>query len=235
MTVAAAVTLTACSTSSTPGTTGSTASSTNSVADTALSSAEGTPSSAALSPHNDADVMFAQEMMAHHRGAIEMADLAPSRAGSQEVKDLAAEIKAAQSPEIEQMTAWLTEWGVSTGTDMGGGHSMTPGMTMSTSADDTTGATDPTPGMDMTSAMTTGSQMPGMMSADQMAQLEAASGTAFDKLFLELMITHHQGALTMAEMETANGAYPDALALAQSITASQTAEIATMQQMLALL
>ena len=50
-------------------------------------------------------------MIVHHQGAIEMADLAATRASSQQVKDLAAQIKAAQAPEIEQMTGWLQAWG----------------------------------------------------------------------------------------------------------------------------
>src|SRR5664280_3463847 len=63
--------------------------------------------SAADAQHNAADLAFAQQMIVHHQGAIEMADLAPSRAASQQVKDLAARIKAAQGPEIEQMQGWL--------------------------------------------------------------------------------------------------------------------------------
>jgi uncharacterized protein (DUF305 family) len=58
--------------------------------------------------HNAADVAFAQQMIVHHQGAIQMADLAPSRAASQQVKDLAGRIKAAQGPEIQQMQGWLT-------------------------------------------------------------------------------------------------------------------------------
>ena len=60
--------------------------------------------------HNAADLAFAQQMIVHHQGAIEMADLAPSRAASQQVKDLGVRIKAAQGPEIEQMQGWLTTW-----------------------------------------------------------------------------------------------------------------------------
>jgi uncharacterized protein (DUF305 family) len=63
--------------------------------------------------HNDQDVMFAQMMIPHHRQAIEMADLAATRASSPEVKQLAAEIKKAQDPEIKQLSAWLTGWGAS--------------------------------------------------------------------------------------------------------------------------
>ncbi|MEU5991889.1 DUF305 domain-containing protein [Spirillospora sp. NPDC047418] len=63
--------------------------------------------------HNDQDVMFAQMMIPHHRQAIEMADLAAIRTSSPEVKQLAAEIKKAQDPEIKQLSAWLTGWGAS--------------------------------------------------------------------------------------------------------------------------
>ncbi|MFG3441589.1 DUF305 domain-containing protein [Nonomuraea sp. NPDC047897] len=80
---------------------------------------------------NDADVMFAQMMIPHHQQAVEMAELAATRAKDPEVKELAAKIKAAQDPEIKTMRGWLQEWGepVPTGTgDLRGmGHGM-PGM-----------------------------------------------------------------------------------------------------------
>lgn len=69
---------------------------------------------------NDADVTFATEMIPHHRQAVEMAELAGTRAQSQEVKDLAAEIEGAQGPEIETMTSWLQEWGQPVPEDMSG-------------------------------------------------------------------------------------------------------------------
>ncbi|THA33479.1 DUF305 domain-containing protein [Streptomyces sp. A1547] len=61
--------------------------------------------------HNAADVAFAQGMIPHHRQAIEMADLAATRAESAEVKKLAGEIKKAQDPEIKTLSGWLTSWG----------------------------------------------------------------------------------------------------------------------------
>lgn len=80
--------------------------------------------------HNDVDTMFAQMMIIHHEGAIEMADLALERADSAEVRDLAQRISAAQGPEIAEMTAWLEAWDEETtadedmsghsGMDMGG-------------------------------------------------------------------------------------------------------------------
>ena len=148
---------------------------------------------------NDADVAFAQQMIAHHGQAIEMAELAPDRAESQEVKALAAQIKAAQAPEIERMTGWLQEWGepVEGGMERHGGDGMQ-----------------------------------GMMSEEQMASLEAASGAQFDELFLTQMREHHVGAVTMAEEELETGESPEAKELAQTIIDTQEAEIVEIDRLL---
>ncbi|MCX5417630.1 DUF305 domain-containing protein [Streptomyces sp. NBC_00059] len=76
-------------------------------------SSSSAPSSApaSQSQHNAADVAFAKGMIPHHRQAVEMADLAPARAESAEVKKLADEIKKAQDPEIKTLSGWLTSWG----------------------------------------------------------------------------------------------------------------------------
>jgi uncharacterized protein (DUF305 family) len=80
--------------------------------------------------HNDQDVMFAQMMIPHHRQAIEMADLAAARASSPEVKSLAADIKKAQTPEIQRLSGWLSAWGASVPSPGMGGmhHGGTEGM-----------------------------------------------------------------------------------------------------------
>jgi len=75
----------------------------------------------------------------------------------------------------------------------------------------------------------------GMMSAEDMAALESASGAEASRLFLEQMTQHHQGAIDMAQQELDNGENPGALELAQTIIDAQTAEIATMQDILATL
>ncbi|MDX3106687.1 DUF305 domain-containing protein [Nonomuraea angiospora] len=99
----------------------------------AMSSSAPAATTASASPaaaFNDADVMFAQMMIPHHQQAVEMADLAGTRAADKEVKELAAKIKAAQDPEIQTMKGWLTAWGKpmpSEGMDHGMGHDM-PGM-----------------------------------------------------------------------------------------------------------
>jgi uncharacterized protein (DUF305 family) len=81
--------------------------------------------------HNDQDVAFAKGMIPHHRQAVAMSDLAAERAGSREVEELAAKIKAAQDPEIAAMSAWLTAWGEEVPADDAHGahaHHDMPGM-----------------------------------------------------------------------------------------------------------
>jgi uncharacterized protein (DUF305 family) len=162
------------------------------------------PASASAS-FGAADVMFAQMMIPHHRQAVQMADLAGTRAADPEVKKLAGEIRAAQAPEIAQMTGWLGAWGAPV-LPSGAGH----GATM--------------PGMDH--------GMPGMMSDADLGRLEAASGTDSDRQFLTMMIAHHEGAITMAKEETAKGVNTDAKALAGRIVTTQQAEIDTMHKIL---
>lgn len=82
--------------------------------------------SAAQASHNEQDVMFAQMMIPHHRQAVEMAGLAPSRAASAQVKALAAGIEKAQAPEIATMTGWLKDWGAPAA--MSGMHHDMPGI-----------------------------------------------------------------------------------------------------------
>jgi uncharacterized protein (DUF305 family) len=205
----------------TSGTTSGTTSA-RSTSSPASISASASATATATATFNDADVAFAQMMIVHHQGAIQMADLAPSRAQNQDVLALAARIKAAQAPEIDQMTSWLTAWGAAPSMMSGSATSGMGGMDMG--------------GMDMggttSAAESSAMSMPGMMSGDQMQQLESASGAAFDKMFLELMIVHHQGAIEMAETEIADGSNPEAVALAQKIKSDQTAEIAEIQALL---
>jgi uncharacterized protein (DUF305 family) len=168
----------------------------------------GTTTAGSASPgaaaFNDADAMFAQMMIPHHQQAVQMAALADTRAADPEVKTLAAQIKAAQDPEIQTMTGWLASWG-------------RPAPAMS--------------GMDM-GGMSHGS-MPGMMSDADMTKLKAATGRDFDKQFCTMMIAHHQGAITMAQDEMKNGSNADAKALAQRTVTAQQAEIDTMNKILA--
>ncbi|MFJ6198730.1 DUF305 domain-containing protein [Micromonospora sp. NPDC092111] len=171
----------------------------------AAGSTGGTPANASTGVA-DADVMFAQMMIPHHQQAVRMSELAESRARDPEVKQLAAQIKAAQAPEIATMTGWLTAWGrpVPSGSPADGHR---PG------------------GMDH--------GMPGMMSDADLVKLESAAGQEFDRQFLTMMIAHHEGAVSMARTESTDGAHPDARALAERIVTGQQREIDTMTRLLA--
>ncbi|MFB6689645.1 DUF305 domain-containing protein [Streptomyces virginiae] len=158
------------------------------------------PAPAGQGPHNAADAAFAKGMIPHHRQAVEMADLAPSRVRSAEVKKLAEDIRKAQDPEIKTLSGWLTSWGEQVPAEGAMDHS----------AHGTA----------------------GMMTAEQMDRLKAASGAAFDTAFMELMVEHHEGAVAMAKTEQAQGAFPAAKAMAEAIVTSQSAEIAQMNKLL---
>nr|WP_091673422.1 DUF305 domain-containing protein [Micromonospora auratinigra] len=168
-----------------------------------MTGATATPATGASASFGDADVMFAQMMVPHHRQAVEMAELAGTRAADPELKALAGRIKDAQAPEIATMTGWLTAWGRPV-PSASGGHGM-PGM---------------------------GHGMPGMMSDADLTRLAAASGADFDRQFLTMMIAHHEGALTMAKDELARGLDAEVKALAQRIVTTQQDEIDTMREML---
>jgi uncharacterized protein (DUF305 family) len=170
----------------------------------ATAGATGSPSATAA--HNQADIAFAQGMIPHHQQAVEMAELAETRASDPQVKALAAKIKTAQAPEIEEMTTWLTNWGAPMPSPSVGGHDM--------------------------HGNGPGSAMPGMMTEQDMAALEKATGGEFDRMFLEMMIRHHQGAVQMATTELEQGQNPAAKGLAEKIKADQTTEIGQMQSLL---
>lgn len=159
---------------------------------------------------NANDVTFAQGMIPHHQQAVEMSTIAldPERNAGAEVKDLATRIQGAQDPEIQLMTGWLTEWGQ---------------------------PVDAMTGMEGMEGMETG-DMPGtegMMSLDEMTGLEAANGPAFDKLWLDMMVRHHQGAVTMSKTAQTDGKAAVVKELAGKIISAQEAEIAEMSKVLA--
>ena len=143
------------------------------------------------------DIMFAQMMIPHHQQAVDMSTIAETHTTNPEILALAKQIKDAQAPEINQMTAWIKSSGA--GMDMG--HDM---------------------------------GMNGMLSDEQMTALGDAQGAAFDKLYLEGMIGHHEGALQMAKM-IENSSNAEAKTLAANVITSQSAEIEKMKQMLAAL
>ncbi|MFI6034173.1 DUF305 domain-containing protein [Streptomyces sp. NPDC051315] len=159
--------------------------------------------------HNAQDVAFAQGMIPHHQQALEMARLAPDRASSAQVKDLASRIEKAQDPEIRTMSGWLTAWGEDVPASGGSTESSMPGMDHSAH-----------------------SGMPGMMDAADMEKLRKASGADFDTMFVTMMIEHHEGAVEMATTQKSKGEYEPAVAMADDIVTAQTAEISEMNKLL---
>lgn len=172
-------------------------------------SSSGKAGSSGSAGFNNADVTFAQAMTPHHQQAVEMADMALKQGKNAKVLDLAKRIKAAQDPEIVKLQGWLKKWGGSPSTGDSGSSMHDSGSSMHGS-------------------MTMGE---GMMSAKDMAQLSKATGAEFDKMFLAMMIGHHQGAVTMAKTELKDGKSTEAKSLATSIINAQETEIAEMKSL----
>ncbi len=144
---------------------------------------------------NSSDIMFSQMMIAHHEQAVIMSDLALKNSTNKEVLTLAAQIKAAQSPEIILLKSWLNT----------AGAEYTPEHGMGTNN--------------------------GMLSDSDITVLKSATGSTFDKLFLEGMIAHHEGAIEMTKMvEKSNNS--DIKTLRSAILKAQSTEISQMQAML---
>ncbi|HEX3143300.1 MAG TPA: DUF305 domain-containing protein [Pyrinomonadaceae bacterium] len=168
-----------------------------------------------LPPSSPKNIEFMQGMIMHHAQAVEMTALIDSRTENKELRLLGARISHSQAEEIKFMENWLKARGQAT--TMSTSAAM-PGMDM--------------PGMDMSKHEML---MPGMLTARQMEALRNAKGKDFDRLFLEGMIQHHGGALTMVKdlFDTA-GAGQDAVLFnfATDIDSGQRAEIRIMQGML---
>ncbi|HEX7090345.1 MAG TPA: DUF305 domain-containing protein [Longimicrobiales bacterium] len=164
--------------------------------------------------YTPADVRFMTGMIAHHAQALVMAGLVPERSSNSSIRTLAARIINAQKDEIARMQQWLR------------------------------GRGQPVPEVHIegTTMMVHGAEhamhMPGMLTPEQLRELEAARGVEFDRLFLKYMIQHHRGAISMVrELFATDGAAQDedAFRLASDIRVDQDTEIARMELMLAAL
>ncbi|MEV0996698.1 DUF305 domain-containing protein [Nonomuraea sp. NPDC050202] len=145
---------------------------------------------------NAADVTYVQNMIVHHRQAVDMALLAPNRAASAKLKNLADRIQDVQGPEIQYMSTWLRE--------------------QEQAVPDHHGRHD---------------GMPGMATPEQLEALKAAQGKEFDRMFLQLMIEHHLGAIEMSKQVLTGGAHIKIEELASDVSVEQAAEIRRMQEM----
>jgi len=162
-----------------------------------------------------ADARFMQGMIGHHAQALEMTRLVPTNTGNPGLQLIARRIDVSQRDEMATMRRWLQEHGHAVPAAEHAGHDM--------------GAM----GHDMAGMQH--ESMPGMATPQELARLAAARGAEFDRLFLRLMIRHHQGALVMVERLLATpgaGQDPQLFGFASDVDADQRAEIARMQQML---
>ena len=160
-------------------------------------------------PHNNADVSFNRMMMAHHQQAVAMSGLIEGRTDNADIIELGKKIAKAQSREIEQMSARLAAWGedptapsVHEPHDGHQGHGDSP------------------------------QDMEGMLSDEAMQKLAETEGPEFDRLFLEGMIEHHQGAIVMAEDVIRDGENEQTRKLAEGIVDAQKTEIDDMKKLL---
>ncbi|GAA3047926.1 DUF305 domain-containing protein [Gordonia defluvii] len=175
---------------------------------------------------NATAVGFAQDMIVHHRQAVEMTQAVIEHGSDPAVRALARRMGSAQTTEIGQMTGWLQAWGA---------PAANPGHPMSWMGHDTTGGDHARHGAPGPGAGGDQPVMDGMATEAEMTRLRSLSGPAVDTYFLQLMLRHHQGGHHMmaAVVDPKAGAPTYVVALAEQMNTAQTAEEATMTQLLA--
>jgi uncharacterized protein (DUF305 family) len=155
--------------------------------------------------HSPADVSFMTGMIVHHAQAVVMTALVPERTQNPTIRLLARRIAASQEDEMALMTRWLTARG------------------------------EAAPNEHAHHGHADHVHMPGMLSDEQLAQLAGARNSEFDRLFLELMIQHHEGALVMVEQLFASetgGHEVEIFNFASHVDSDQRAEIERMRALL---
>lgn len=173
----------------------------------------------------DADVRFMTAMIHHHAQAIEVSRLAPARTDSRSIRTLAARVINAQQDEIATMQTWLRDRG-----------QPVPELHITDEAVMVHSPAGSEHAGHAMGGMTGMMDMPGMLTPDQIRQLGQSRGEAFDRLYLTLLIEHHNGAVTMVhELFATDGAAQDedAFRLASDIQVDQVTEVARMERMLA--
>ena len=170
--------------------------------------APSTSAEAVTEEHNDAHTMFAQMMIPHHQQAVQMSEVMLAKDDlDPDVEELANKVVAAQGPEIDQLKNMLETWGEPTSMESGGMEGMDHGSD-------------------------SGAGMEGMMTEEQMQELEAAEGAEAAEMYLTMMTAHHRGAIDMAQEQVAEGQNPQAIEMAQKVIEDQEAEIQEMDRLL---
>lgn len=168
------------------------------------------------SDHNDADVAFATDMIEHHAQGIQIANFTIGREGlDPRIAELAEEIRVEQTQEIDALSELLRDWDEpvpETGFATGDSHSH------SEEAGGHQAAQHP--------------DMPGMMSAEDLDRLAKAPDAEFATVWMEAMIAHHEGAITMAEDVQEQGEHPALADLASEIESVQEVEVKDLRRWL---
>ena len=160
-----------------------------------------------------ADAGFARDMQTHHAQAVEMAFLARDRSSDPELRTVAYDIITSQQQQAGQMYGWLVQWGLpQTG-------SRPPMAWVGEEHAEAHSSADGT--------------MPGLATKEQLDELRDATGVEAERLFLALMIAHHEGGVAMAEAALAEARTPEVKTLAGAIASAQASEIELLQRMLA--
>lgn len=167
-----------------------------------------------------AEAGFARDMQIHHDQGVELALIIRDLTAAEDVRLLGYDIATTQGQQSGQMYAWLQMWGLS---QLGPEPSMTWMTRPGTGSDGHTHDASHTPG----------EPMPGLATPAQIAQLQSLSGVEAERLFLELMIAHHQGAVEMAEAVLDRSNNTTVTTMANAVVASQQSEITLMTDMLA--
>jgi uncharacterized protein (DUF305 family) len=150
------------------------------------------------------DVAFVQNMIPHHEQALEMVALIAERSRNPDLPKLGGRMEVSQTDEIKLLEDWLTE------------------------------RDEELPSGQHHHGAHHEQLMPGMLTDAEMKQLASAHGPAFDRLFLQYMIRHHEGAVIMVEhlLASGGGQEPSIFQLTQHIESDQQVEIARMKQLL---
>ncbi|WP_017975691.1 DUF305 domain-containing protein [Actinopolyspora halophila] len=162
------------------------------------------------------EVGFAQDMAAHHRQGVEMANVALQRTTNPEIRQIAFDITSTQTEQMGRMRGWLALWS----------KPMRPtGDRMSWMSDSKSPSNE-----DVTS---NAASMPGMASGAELDRLRSLSGAQMETYFLRLMIRHHQGGAPMMRTVIERAEFGAVRNLAQQMLIAQTTEVESMKQMLA--
>lgn len=165
---------------------------------------------------NSADAGFARDMQIHHTQAVEMSRLVRDRTDDEVVRVIAYDIAMTQQHQIGQMYAWLEEWGLPQ-------SSSAPNMAWMEGSMDHHGGG---------SMLRDDGLMPGMATDEQMQELADASGVEAERIFLTLMITHHEAGAEMAQAGAELAQEPRVKVAAEKMAEAQVAEITAMESML---